>query len=427
MTTQDFSNQWDVLWNNVTSNQAPGLNEYEKSVFLTKAQNQLVTEYFNNRVDQVGGGFDGSQKRQYDFSSLIKTAELGQVSNADIGKLNKIDKRSLCYSFPLDYFLSVNEMLSDSKYQYNVMPLSYDEYARLMLKPYAYPVKKGAWRLLTGKLPYKVASDEYGNTIKTVSGTVTGLSIGYAKITDTSDSTKWYGNAPFTTVANIAWSDVPLIDNPAKVEGGIGIVCKVSNGIYTRLYLEVCKNGTTYQVRLFSIGASAVTPTDSIAMKFVQSMIKGYVDNNPEEDTIYHEFHKVFGDFDGSSFKPERHFMLNVADISSYTESYSLAFNGELFTFSESEQSSPVAEIIGKFADSLIYTLRYIKKPAPIVLVDLEDAGYTELTIEGVSTVSECELPEETHQEILERAVTLAKIAWAGGTATQAQSQRSRE
>ena len=35
MTITEFSNQFDVLYNNITSNQAPGLNEYEKSVFLT--------------------------------------------------------------------------------------------------------------------------------------------------------------------------------------------------------------------------------------------------------------------------------------------------------------------------------------------------------------------------------------------------------
>ena len=37
MKSEEFNNQFDVLYNNITSNQAPGLNEYEKSVFLTKA------------------------------------------------------------------------------------------------------------------------------------------------------------------------------------------------------------------------------------------------------------------------------------------------------------------------------------------------------------------------------------------------------
>jgi hypothetical protein len=46
MTAEEFSDQFDVLYNNITSNQAPGLTEYEKSVFLTKAQNEIVKNYF---------------------------------------------------------------------------------------------------------------------------------------------------------------------------------------------------------------------------------------------------------------------------------------------------------------------------------------------------------------------------------------------
>ena len=37
MNHTEFSNEFDVLYNNIMSNAAPGLNEYEKSVFLTKA------------------------------------------------------------------------------------------------------------------------------------------------------------------------------------------------------------------------------------------------------------------------------------------------------------------------------------------------------------------------------------------------------
>ena len=177
MTTQEFSDQFDVLYNNITSNQAPGLDEYEKSVFLTKAQNQLVTEYFNNRVDQVGGGFDGSQKRQYDFSSLIKVATVNPTDLDD----NKIDKRSRCLVFPWDYFLSVNEIISDERYQYNVIPIDYNEYSRLMMKPYAYPVKRGVWRLITGRVTTNVILEnaDYsilnGEVLNTISVTYIGI------------------------------------------------------------------------------------------------------------------------------------------------------------------------------------------------------------------------------------------------------------
>lgn len=37
MTNAEFSNEFDTLFNNITSNQAPGIDEYEKSVFLTQA------------------------------------------------------------------------------------------------------------------------------------------------------------------------------------------------------------------------------------------------------------------------------------------------------------------------------------------------------------------------------------------------------
>jgi hypothetical protein len=47
MDSTEFSNQFDLLYNNITSNQAPGLSEYEKSVFLTKAQDEIVKNYFS--------------------------------------------------------------------------------------------------------------------------------------------------------------------------------------------------------------------------------------------------------------------------------------------------------------------------------------------------------------------------------------------
>ena len=149
MNISEFSTQFDVLYNNITSNQAPGLNEYEKSVFLTKAQSQLLNEYFNSRVDGVGGGFDGSQRRQYDFSKLIVTDKLTEYKAPAMAPVDKVDSRSHLYVFPKEYFLSVNEVLVDNEYQYSVLPISYAEYTRLMLKPYNFPVKRAVWRLFT--------------------------------------------------------------------------------------------------------------------------------------------------------------------------------------------------------------------------------------------------------------------------------------
>lgn len=73
MTNTEFSNEFDILYNSITSNQAPGLDEYEKSVFLTKAQDEIIKAYFNPRSNKTQEGFDGNEKRQIDFSMIMRS------------------------------------------------------------------------------------------------------------------------------------------------------------------------------------------------------------------------------------------------------------------------------------------------------------------------------------------------------------------
>lgn len=67
---------------------------------------------------------------------------------------------------------------------------------------------------------------------------------------------------------------------------------------------------------------------------------------------------------------------------------------------------SDLAELISKYNVDK-YLMRYISQPTPIILVDLPD----ELSINGISTESECELNPVVHRAILERAVQLAIIS----------------
>jgi len=50
------------------------------------------------------------------------------------------------------------------------------------------------------------------------------------------------------------------------------------------------------------------------------------------------------------------------------------------------------------------YLLRYVEEPKPIILTDLPDG----LTIDGISTKTECELPSILHHKILDVAVRMA-------------------
>ena len=67
---------------------------------------------------------------------------------------------------------------------------------------------------------------------------------------------------------------------------------------------------------------------------------------------------------------------------------------------------SDLAELISKYNVDK-YLMRYISQPTPIILVDLPDG----LSINGISTESECKLNPVVHRAILERAVQLAIIS----------------
>lgn len=153
MTNSEFSNEFDILYNNIMSNQAPGLNEYEKSVFLTKAQDEIVKAYFS--PNKAMEGFDGSEKRQIDFSSIIRVTELSPNAHSKDSTTILFDKRSCTATLPGDILMIINETLevtrgtdANNKVTLTVIPISYTEYNRLMSKPYKRPLKNQAWRLL---------------------------------------------------------------------------------------------------------------------------------------------------------------------------------------------------------------------------------------------------------------------------------------
>lgn len=152
MTKEEMSNEFDILYNQVNSNQAPGVDEYEKSVFLTKAQDDIIRMYFDPRGNKFQEGFDGSQKRQYDFSTIITIKELDRIDNPV--NYTPYDPRAISFKFPENLFLAINESIiergEDNKnIIYQIIPISYYDYSRLMQKPYQYPPKRTVWRIIT--------------------------------------------------------------------------------------------------------------------------------------------------------------------------------------------------------------------------------------------------------------------------------------
>lgn len=189
MTTEEFSNVFTTLLNSYNTQAGFGeqasraeisLDEYEKSVLLTQAQDIIVKSYFDRTLNPQGQGFDDTPRRQVDFSSLITVAELNPVS----GNPLVFDDRGILFQMPrksnTTYTQTTSDNITTATYtstvtdspahdntnvlfilnekltlmnnstkvrEYVIVPIAFSEYDRIMTKPYSKPLKKQAWRL----------------------------------------------------------------------------------------------------------------------------------------------------------------------------------------------------------------------------------------------------------------------------------------
>lgn len=80
MTTQEFSNEFDTVLQTIIAQQEEGIqnplsfDEYEKSVFLTKAQENIVLELYSGR--QTGISFEKTEESRRYLSNLILTTTI---------------------------------------------------------------------------------------------------------------------------------------------------------------------------------------------------------------------------------------------------------------------------------------------------------------------------------------------------------------
>lgn len=152
MTNQEFSNEFDTLLNSYSKDTQFGkvdsfaLDEYEKSQFLTTAQEQLVLEYYSGR-NQYGESFEQSEEVRRYLSSLYKTEELEESKDSS---LKKLDSKSKFYLLPKDLlFITLEEVLLENSCGefINVQPITQDQYSKTINNPFRGPSKNRVIRL----------------------------------------------------------------------------------------------------------------------------------------------------------------------------------------------------------------------------------------------------------------------------------------
>lgn len=78
MLNPEFITEFDVLYNNILSDQAPGLNTYEKSVYLSNAQDDVVLDIYKGA--SLGTPFENAEdaRRYISVLNSQKTIPLSQ-------------------------------------------------------------------------------------------------------------------------------------------------------------------------------------------------------------------------------------------------------------------------------------------------------------------------------------------------------------
>lgn len=172
MTTEEFSNGFDTLvsayqhsaqFGEQSSIFDASFDEYEKSLFLTQAQEELVKQHFEKYQHPQQVGFDDSTTKQMGYSTLIYTDSIDTSSAGD--KYNDNSTLFNLSDLEHDFLFIINEKVQCGDTWYTVVPIHYKEYDRMMSKAYNQPLKRQAWRILHGNTYSEIITRQEAGTI----------------------------------------------------------------------------------------------------------------------------------------------------------------------------------------------------------------------------------------------------------------------
>jgi hypothetical protein len=352
MNIQNFSNTFDTLLASYSLQTQFGegaskveitLDEYEKSVLLTQAQDIILKSYFDRSLNNQGQGFDDSTRRQVDFSSLIKVTELDPYGDNS----NAFDPRGIIYKMPLKKVRKLNpdyDPDDDESQQYIYEDSNTTDVLFILNE------KLIARTVVTPEIPARTA----------------GL---YYKCT----------------------SDTP---NCKRVKD-----FHPAEGRTDLIYIGDVNYGGTDTLKVNDYVVLATESTDKV-------------------DPVY----------DNNGFGKE--YVIVPINYKEYDREMSKPFAQPLKKqvwrlFQNNTQGFDIqSELIPRWnlaANETIsaYKIRYIRRPCPIVLVDLPN----ELEIDGFTKAQECELNPILHPEILQKALEIA-ISTRGGAANVSRNNR---
>lgn len=151
MTNKEFSDGFSTLLNSFGITPNITLDEYEKSTFLTNAQEELIIDIYSGRNVVYGKSFEQTEEIRRYLSNLVETYE---TSTKVTGKLG-LSQDSVFFNIPQDTWFITYEVafLKDSRLgcldgiEASVVPLPQDDLYRAKDNPFRGPSKDRVLRL----------------------------------------------------------------------------------------------------------------------------------------------------------------------------------------------------------------------------------------------------------------------------------------
>lgn len=155
MTLAEFSDRFDVMLSSYSTRSIAGdieFDEYEKSLFLTKAQQELVISFYNGR-NPYGEAFEGVEEIRRYLSNLIVEASLTPISATEGDIPSGVSKASKFFTLPQSTWFITYEAVTTSNGKCSgestlrVYPVKQDEYQVIKDNPFRGANDRRALRL----------------------------------------------------------------------------------------------------------------------------------------------------------------------------------------------------------------------------------------------------------------------------------------
>lgn len=185
MTTQEFSDEFDILassyrrfkdFDQMEQLDSLDFNEYEKSIYLTKAQEDIVKELYSGKY--TGESFESSEKIRRELEILVEQKEYSTTVNEDnteeqeetepIIEVKLKDDKFIhtVFSLPDNLLYIIYEQVSWktdnqclNKLIADIYPVTHDEYWRVRNNPFRGPNTKRVLRLDKGETQVELVSN----------------------------------------------------------------------------------------------------------------------------------------------------------------------------------------------------------------------------------------------------------------------------